>query len=30
MAPEVLLGQVYTESADVFSVAVVAWELFTG
>lgn len=30
MAPEVLLGQVYTESADLFSVAVVAWELFTG
>jgi len=30
MAPEVLLGQIYTESADMFSVAVVAWELFTG
>lgn len=30
MAPEVLRGHPYRESADVFSLAVVTWELLTG
>jgi serine/threonine protein kinase len=30
MAPEVLTGNQYNESADIYSVGVVIWELFTG
>jgi serine/threonine protein kinase len=30
MAPEVLTGTQYNESADVYSVGVVIWEMFTG
>ena len=30
MAPEVIRGQSYSEKADIYSLAVVAWELFTG
>lgn len=30
MAPEVLLGHEYTEKADIYSMAMVTWELFTG
>ena len=30
MAPEVLTGTQYDESADIYSVGIVLWELFTG
>ena len=30
MAPEVLAGASYSESADVFSLGILTWELFTG
>ncbi|KAJ1424383.1 kinase-like domain-containing protein [Ochromonadaceae sp. CCMP2298] len=30
MAPEVLTGTQYNESADIYSVGIVMWELFTG
>ena len=30
MAPEVLTGNQYNESADIYSVGVVIWEMFTG
>jgi serine/threonine protein kinase len=30
MAPEVLLGRAYNEAVDVFSYAVILYELFTG
>jgi serine/threonine protein kinase len=30
MAPEVLTGKPYTESADIFSLGVVVWEVLTG
>ena len=30
MAPEVIKGKSYCESADVFSVGIIAWELLTG
>ena len=29
MSPEVLLGEAYNESADIFSLAVVLYEIFT-
>jgi serine/threonine protein kinase len=30
MAPEVLTGNVYSESADVYSMGIVLWEMLTG
>jgi serine/threonine protein kinase len=30
MAPEVLKGVSYTESADIYSTGIIAWELLTG
>ncbi len=30
MAPEVLTGNVYNESADIYSMGIVIWEMFTG
>ena len=30
MAPEVLTGQAYSESADIFSLGVIIWETLTG
>ena len=30
MAPEIILGNKYTESADIFSVGMITWELLTG
>lgn len=30
MAPEVLTGNQYAESADIYSMGIVVWEMFTG
>lgn len=30
MAPEVLTGNLYNESADIYSMGIVIWEMFTG
>jgi serine/threonine protein kinase len=30
MAPEVLTGNSYTESADIYSLGLVLWEMLTG
>ena len=30
MAPEILRGETYTESADVYSYGVILWEIITG
>jgi serine/threonine protein kinase len=30
MAPEVLMGKIYNETADIYSIGMITWELLTG